>query len=210
MNKAKFFEIMKESRVNVTAMITFQARPNGKTALIMTQQRAPNAFLSMHKDGSDSMKKAWDKYEKWLKEFFMNFEHIIDQDHADAIEEDRMITALLLEEDEVSELTEKEKQDVIEMSHEAALVMNEEIDKLSQELADRRVYWSNFERIHAAQQAVLNRYKVEAFENGPRIVQHVVKVMVVSVGRALKLTGYAEHPPKRYEGIKLEENDIPF
>jgi len=210
MNKAKFFAEMKECRVNASAFITIQGRKGGKTALVMQQSGAPNAFLSMHKDGSDAMKKAWDKYEAWLKEYFMELDEIIAQDHVDAIEEDRQITALLAEADEVEMLHDSEKKDVIDLCHEAALVMNAEIDDLSQRLADRRVYWSSPQAIHNSQQHVLIQYRKDAFKNGPRIVQHVVKVMIISIRRAKILTGYAEIAPDPKTLIDIDECEIPF
>jgi len=210
MNKVRFFAEMKECRVNASAFITIQPRKGGKTALVMQQSGAPNAFLSMHKDGSVAMKKAWDKYEEWLKEYFMELDEIIAQDHVDAIEEDRQITALLAEADQVEMLHDSEKKDVIDLCHEAALVMNAEIDDLSQRLADRRVYWSSPQAIHNSQQNVLIQYRKEAFQNGPRIVQHVVKVMIISIRRAKILTGYAEIPPNPKILVDIDECEIPF
>ncbi|NIG12907.1 hypothetical protein F3J37_01695 [Pantoea sp. Al-1710] len=210
MNKTEFFDSMKECRVNLTAFITISPRDNGKTALVMNQSGAPNAFLSMHKDGSQSLRQAWDKYERWLKEFFMNFDDIINEDHVAAIEEDREIQALLAESDEVSMMEEEQKKEVIELTHEAALVMNEEIDRLSQDLADRRCYFYDDIQIHNGQQAVIARYKKEAFDNGPRLIQHILKVIVISRRRAEKLTGYAETPPPPRTSDDIFEYDIPF
>lgn len=210
MNKAQFFAEMKECRVNASAFITIHPSNGGKTALVMKQSGAPNAFLSMHKDGSDAMKKAWDKYEAWLKEFFLTLDEIIAQDQVDVVEEDRHVKALLAEADEVEMIEETEMKDVIEVCHEAALVMNAEIDDLSQRLADRRVYWSSPQTIHNSQQKVLVQYRKDAFKNGPRIVQHVVKVMVISIRRAKILTGYAEKPPEVSNVIQIDECEIPF
>jgi len=211
MNKAKFFEIMRESRVNVTAHIKFITfTDSGRTALVMNQDRAPNAFLSFHNVDSKAFRETWDKYERWLNEYFMTLDEIIEQDHADAIEEDREIQVLLAESDEITTLEETEKKAAIEIIHDAALVMNAEIDDLSQKLADRRCYWHEPFLIHRQQLSVLNQYKLDAFKNGPRIVQHVVKVMVISKRLALKKTGYAEKEPDPSASVQLDECEIPF
>jgi len=211
MNKAKFFEIMRESRVNVTAHIKFITfTDSGRTALVMNQDRAPNAFLSFHNVDSKAFRETWDKYERWLNEYFMTLDEIIEQDHADAIEEDREIQVLLAESDEITTLEETEKKAAIEIIHDAALVMNAEIDDLSQKLADRRCYWQEPFLIHRQQLSVLNQYKLDAFKNGPRIVQHVVKVMVISKRLALKKTGYAEKEPDPSTSVQLDECEIPF
>jgi len=210
MNKTKFFEEMKACRVNATAFITIGPRNGGKTALVMNQSGAPNAFLSMHKDGSEAMKKAWDKYEGWLKEFFMTFDEIIEEEHAQAIEDDREVQMLLAESEEVGMMEEEEKKEEIDLTHEAALVMNEEIDRLSQELADRRCYFYNADQIHNGQQAVIARYKREAFDHGPRIIQHILKVIVISRRLTLKKVGYMEVPPPPSKLVDLDEYEIPF
>jgi len=210
MNKAKFFEEMKSCRVNASAHITISARKGGKTALVMNQSGAPNAFLSMHKDGSEAMRKAWDKYEAWLKEYFMNLDEIIELDRIEAIEEDRQVKALLVEDDEFEKVTEEEKQEVIDIVHEQALVMNAEIDVLSQQLADRRCYWKTEQAIHTSQVKVIIQYKRDAFKDGPRIVQHVLKVIVIARRIALYKTGLCEFEPKPSTVKKIEESDIPF
>jgi len=210
MNKAKFFEEMKKCRANVSAHITIKGYEGGKTALVMNQSGAPNAFLSMHKDGSDAMQKAWAKYELWLKEYFETFDEDVLAEQIEECQCEREIRMMLKESEEVELMTEEEQKEVIEALHRAALVMNEEIDQLSQELADRRCYWYSEQAIHNSQQKVLNAYKRRAFDRGPRIVQHVVKVMVISKRLALHKTGYAEIPPKPDDLLDLKDCEIPF
>jgi len=208
--KAEFFKEMKECRVNATAFITVHARNGSTVALVMQQSGAPNAFLSRHKDGSEAMKKAQEKYEEWLNEFFMSGDEVVEADHVDAIEEDRQVQALLMESDEVVEMNETELKDVVEITHEAALVMNEEIDVLSQRLADCRCYFYSEEQIHHGQQEEIANYKRHAFDNGPRIIQHILKVIVISKRRCKLLKGYVESPPPPGDFFFMNEHELPF
>jgi len=210
MNKAKFFEEMKECRVNASAHITISPRSGGKTALVMNQSGAPNAFLSSHKDGSDAMRKAWDKYEAWLKEYFMSLDETIELDQAEAVEEDREVSAMLVEADELEEVSEPEQNDPIEIIHGQALVMNAEIDVLSQRLADRRCYWLSEQAIRNAQVKIITQYKRDAFNDGPRVIQHILKVIVISRRLALNKTGLCEIEPKPGRLVELNDCEIPF
>lgn len=210
MNKAKFFEVMKECRVNASAHITIKGYDAGKTALVMNQADAPNAFLSMHKDGSDAMQKAWAKYELWLKEYFMIQDEESLSQQVEEVDHQEDINMMILKPEEIESLPESEKTKVINAFHRGALVMNEEIDQLSQELADRRCYWLSQQAIQTAQVKVMNAYKRRAFENGTRIVQHVVKVMVIARRLALQKTGYAEIAPDPTVLVDLNDCEIPF
>jgi len=69
-NRAKFFDIMTESRVNTTARITsITFTDEGRTALVMNQSDGPNAFLSFHNAESKNFHETMSKYKRWLKEY---------------------------------------------------------------------------------------------------------------------------------------------
>ncbi|MCS4264983.1 hypothetical protein [Serratia sp. BIGb0163] len=92
MNKAKFFSILNECRANVSANVYVQGRNGGKTALVLNQYGAPNAFLSLHKDGSAAFEKAFSSYVKWLSQYFMEFNAAIEIAHTEALEMNMTIT----------------------------------------------------------------------------------------------------------------------
>lgn len=93
MTKTAFFELLKSIRANVTAGVWIDLRPNGKTALTIRQDGAPNAFISMHRDGSASLDKAFKAYCKWVHEFAVKFDDVIEADHIEALEMDAALSA---------------------------------------------------------------------------------------------------------------------
>ncbi|MGL5386683.1 MAG: hypothetical protein ACRDCA_12655 [Serratia sp. (in: enterobacteria)] len=109
---------------------------------------------------------------------------------------------------ELMRLAEMVEKNAIFEAHAAALIMNHEIDALAQKLADRRCYWMNAIAVHNTQQEVIAQYKRDAFNGGPRVANHIIKVIVNARRIAKTLTGYLEVEPKpvsAYTGA-----DIPF
>jgi len=211
MNKTKFFEIMKESRVNETAHIkSITFTDEGRTALVMNQSSAPNAFLSFHDIKSQTFSKTKDKYERWLNEFLLSLDELIVADQIAAVEEDREIQAFMAESDEIEKINDEERSEDIDILHEQALVMNVEIDVLSQQLADRRCYWKTEQAILNSQVKAIIQYKRDAFKDGPRIAQHVLKVIVIARRIALYKTGLCEFEPKPRFFTDIKDSDIPF
>ena len=98
----------------------------------------------------------------------------------------------------------------IEAAHTDALVMDAEIDILARKLADRRCYWMSAEHIANVQQEDIDSYKRHAFDNGPRVAQHIIKVIVIAKRIAKTLTGYLEHEPKPAPDQMVEASEIPF
>ncbi|AXH50970.1 hypothetical protein CPT_Scapp_041 [Serratia phage Scapp] len=91
MTKAKFFEILLSVRVafatrNATRIVKME-RENGRVALIVRQDRAPNAFVSMHFADNDAIiDAAFEKYSRWLEEFYVRQNQRVSADHAEALE----------------------------------------------------------------------------------------------------------------------------
>lgn len=83
----------------------------------------------------------------------------------------------------------------VEKAHDAALVMNAEIDALAVKLANSRCYWWQPNTIHNVQQEVIAKYKREAFKNGPRVAQHIVKVIIIAKRIAARMKGIFEARP---------------
>jgi len=211
MNKTKFFEIMKESRVNKTAHIkSITFTDEGRTALVMNQSGAPNAFLSFHEIESQAFSKTKDKYERWLKAFLLNLDEEIVADQTATLEENLEIQSLMAESEEIEKMNEEERSEDIDILHEQALMMNVEIDVLSQQLADRRCYWQTEQAILNSQLKAIDKYKQDAFKEGPRIAQHVLKVIKIARRIALYKKGLFEFQPKPRLVKSIKDSDIPF
>lgn len=110
--------------------------------------------------------------------------------------------------DELMRLAEMVEKNTIFEAHAAALVMNHEIDELAQKLADRRCYWMCAEAVRNNQQDVIAQYKRDAFNNGPRVANHIIKVIVNARRIAETLTGYLETEPQSV--AEHTRSDIPF
>ncbi|TNL05334.1 hypothetical protein CYD30_22495 [Kosakonia cowanii] len=135
MTKSEFFATMKASRVNASAFITIQGRDGGKTALVMIQADAPNAFLSMHRDGSESFSKAWLQYEKWLKEYFAQASEEVKAQIETDLKAGRPVC-----EETGADLREWSGND-IEAAHAEALTFNAEVDEVA--AANQWDEWAN-------------------------------------------------------------------
>lgn len=71
MTKTAFFALLndKENRIGVTAHVAVYNDANGNTCLIISQNGAPNAWLSNHKSDT-ALQSAFTKYNTWLNEWF--------------------------------------------------------------------------------------------------------------------------------------------
>lgn len=101
---------------------------------------------------------------------------------------------------------------IVDEAHDYALVMDEEITTLAQTLADRRCYWMNAETIVMRQQDVIQQYKRAAFDKGPRVAQHIIKVITIARRKALALKGHLESKPIPLTTCDLLDGtaEIPF
>lgn len=80
-------------------------------------------------------------------------------------------------------------------AHAEALVMNAEIDALAVKLANSRCYWWQPNTIHNVQQNAIAQYKRDAFKEGPRVAQHIVKVIIIAKRIAARMKGIFEERP---------------
>ena len=156
MTKSEFFATMKASRVNASAFITIQGRDGGKTALVMIQADAPNAFLSMHRDGSESFSKAWLQYEKWLKEYFAQASEEVKAQIETDLKAGRPVC-----EETGADLREWSGND-IEAAHAEALAFNAEVDEVA--AANQWDEWANQHDSRKTEAQMIESDHAEALE----------------------------------------------